>query len=584
MKKTILSIVWIFLVKALFGQGFNYTYANQQSNLATGIAADGNGQWVVTGYHGNYGAVPYLSGVFEWPGSGGMVDFYDFDLFIDENPFDFYGSVMNVSKAIYHPADSLFYFAVGRADCDVGFQDKLVKFSNDGFLVETYSPLSLPTDTYAGSYVLDGVDEGGVLIGANLGFSSSEVLYEEEGVFWKLMDIAVNETLLGVNAWYDNHFVYLTKSTLGLVNYTVEENGGEVIAELEVQNGQSVEVLDEERLLLLSSMGLEVIDAEYNIVEERPFFEATHLTIDDEYIYVIDNAGIHFINYDLEEQAVVELEEVDDYQILDVSAQNGRIALVGANEVNANEGFYGVEKATSHLFAKSYTITGADFAPITDVAITDVAHAPVVAQIYSYAPNCMSTRVDDIEVTVKNEGSITISELVLAYTRNGCDLEFYFCHPWFSHSWGPIPVNLAPGASTTLSLDPMFVYDIPSSTTFNLCLTAFAAEGTTETDLSNNRLCGGSSVVVGVEEVTESPDFELYPTLCQDRLTITLGQADHRFEKAVIYNLLGQAIQDLTLPSGQNTIPVDVSQLVSGSYYLRLEGQGVSPALAFVKQ
>jgi hypothetical protein len=124
---------------------------------------------------------------------------------------------------------------------------------------------------------------------------------------------------------------------------------------------------------------------------------------------------------------------------------------------------------------------------------------------------------------------------------------------------------------------------IPESSSFDLCIQAYASERTTEINVSNNRMCS-SSLVVDTEEVAAGTGFKLYPTICHDQLMLSLPEDTEALEWAVVYNLFGQPLLNIRLPIGQLSVPLEVSHLPAGSYYLRLEGKAVSQALPFVKQ
>ncbi len=92
------------------------------------------------------------------------------------------------------------------------------------------------------------------------------------------------------------------------------------------------------------------------------------------------------------------------------------------------------------------------------------------------------------------------------------------------------------------------------------------------------------SVATPVETLSELPDpnapaLAAWPNPAANHLSVTLSAARPGFYRIDLYDMLGRRVTDLFsgfLPGGTTEISSDVSALTSGSYIIRLEGEGVN--------
>tara|TARA_R110002072_G_scaffold14272_2_gene59359 strand:- start:56557 stop:58890 length:2334 start_codon:yes stop_codon:yes gene_type:complete len=80
---------------------------------------------------------------------------------------------------------------------------------------------------------------------------------------------------------------------------------------------------------------------------------------------------------------------------------------------------------------------------------------------------------------------------------------------------------------------------------------------------------------LGVNDTQLSNLFTLSPNPASTRISITLNQADLSNSRITMYNLLGQKLRDITMKNVSD-ITVDIENLSSGLYYIKLEDNGIS--------
>jgi arylsulfate sulfotransferase len=88
--------------------------------------------------------------------------------------------------------------------------------------------------------------------------------------------------------------------------------------------------------------------------------------------------------------------------------------------------------------------------------------------------------------------------------------------------------------------------------------------------------------VVSVDELTESMNLAVYPNPTKDILNVQLSSKISENCHYVIYNHIGSAVLRGTIKSGQSASALDVSGLVAGSYYIRINSHSGFQAAQFV--
>lgn len=97
--------------------------------------------------------------------------------------------------------------------------------------------------------------------------------------------------------------------------------------------------------------------------------------------------------------------------------------------------------------------------------------------------------------------------------------------------------------------------------------------------------CKKEEVVTSIETSQPTIDFKLYPNPATDNITISLPEIDKLFS-LTMYNIQGQLISNQLLESNlaNQTLDLDVKELPTGIYFVRLEIEGVSSIQRFIKQ
>ena len=89
------------------------------------------------------------------------------------------------------------------------------------------------------------------------------------------------------------------------------------------------------------------------------------------------------------------------------------------------------------------------------------------------------------------------------------------------------------------------------------------------------------STVISVEEFEAlNNQINLYPNPVQDILTIEYAKTENTVLNGVIYNNLGQAVEQIQLVGKEGQLQINIAQLSAGMYWLKVEDQ----SLPFVKE
>ncbi len=103
----------------------------------------------------------------------------------------------------------------------------------------------------------------------------------------------------------------------------------------------------------------------------------------------------------------------------------------------------------------------------------------------------------------------------------------------------------------------------------------FSDETTCTFTNSNAGTAPGSCITLGVDDTGFSNLFTLSPNPASNRILVSLNQSSLSNPKIIIYNTQGQKLRDFTIKD-LNNISIDVENLSSGLYFIRLEDHAFS--------
>ncbi|WP_367390852.1 T9SS type A sorting domain-containing protein [Lewinella sp. LCG006] len=553
----------ISFLPSLFGQAINKQYARAHTSVISGISVNNDGRILTAGYYDTTNGSLYVGMTTE------EGDYIDVSAFFEESS----GSLMNISNIVHDTASNFSYFAVALDGCDVGDSDQLYKINLDNFTREF---VELPGSNFAAKYHLAILPDGSVLIGEEETSQANKVVLYRSGSFYELL---TSELVRGLAALGLDKFVILGDETLTTAQLNLATNTATTINTVAITDGSAIEALNATQLLVLRSNGLQVWSEDLELLQELTLNNPLELTVDNSYLYVLTADGIHLLNHDLENITLLPSLELDNYAVLTSVAKNDRVYYAGTYEDAYNTSANSTIRRPSDLFIRSFSPAGADILSDTDLAVEMITHSP--AEVSLEAPNCMDAIIRDVEVTLRNQGTAVIEEASIMLNLEGCGQNV--CPPWIERHW-TTEIYLEPGQSTTLSLGTINIYHTQENDEFGLCLWAFPNGETMETDMDNNYNCAVASPIVRTSDLSVNTPFSVYPTLFSDRLTLLLTPDLNVFDQVVVYNLLGQPLQHKPLPPGQSEVVLELEQLPDGSYYLRLEGEGVSQVVMVIKQ
>jgi hypothetical protein len=86
---------------------------------------------------------------------------------------------------------------------------------------------------------------------------------------------------------------------------------------------------------------------------------------------------------------------------------------------------------------------------------------------------------------------------------------------------------------------------------------------------------------MGINEVTDNDQFEIYPNPATDNLYLKVGSGFSGLINADIFNILGQVVESVTITNNTKTIPLN--GLNRGNYFIKLYNDNVSVVKKFVK-
>jgi hypothetical protein len=86
---------------------------------------------------------------------------------------------------------------------------------------------------------------------------------------------------------------------------------------------------------------------------------------------------------------------------------------------------------------------------------------------------------------------------------------------------------------------------------------------------------------LGINELVDNEQFEVYPNPATDNLYIKTGNGFNGLVNADIFNILGQVVESFTITNNSKTIPL--SGLDRGNYFIKLYNSDISVVKKFVK-
>jgi hypothetical protein len=192
---------------------------------------------------------------------------------------------------------------------------------------------------------------------------------------------------------------------------------------------------------------------------------------------------------------------------------------------------------------------------ITVAYTHDVSISSIISPTGIVAMNSTQT----VSVRIKNNGTSTETSIPVYYKVN---------------SLTPVSANwtgsLAHGDSVSYSFSSTFI--APTGTSFNLCA---YTKLITDQDTLNDKTCKTFNLNVGISENGGSAGIKVSPNPATDKLNIDFGSIREGKTRLSVYNIQGAKIfdEETIITPDNDKKSIDVSQLKSGVYFLRIQNE-----------
>ncbi|MCB0637617.1 MAG: T9SS type A sorting domain-containing protein [Lewinella sp.] len=555
---------------SLAAQGLNRTFAENLANVGAAIVPGAEGRWVVAGFSADYGGYPLLGEGDPMSNTLGLLPLEQFD-----------GEILSLSNIVYSAQEAAYYCVVTRDGCDFGLPDFLIRFdlSISPLLYEEIDLLDF--GLFGTHYQLAAAPDGGLMVFAGGAWGAGSLLYlspEATSVLSLAADIPFARGLLPVGA---DRWVLAGPEQLLLLEYVEEEEAMTVLMTESLNSIGGLTAASDSTFWIWHADGVELRGADLSVLHELDGLESLchGVAVDTVGTYVLADS-LYFLTPGLAPAGAVALDEVSQYRVLDMAARDGTVGLVGARRIGWGYDQYYWEKEPADLFVRTFSIAGAEVPSTTDLAVEAIVPGEGVSVISPYNTNCMSARVADVVVTIRNNGTDVIEEVILVDKRAGC--ESFICPAWEGQHWKFDDLNLSPGEARELIIPEFVLSWVPTSGTISICLEVMAHQGTMERSVSDNRACA-SVTLVDTRDPAAAEAVLLYPSPVRDALQLQLPM-DHPFTEARIINTAGQIVASFSLSQAEALVSLPVQQLPAGLYYLRLQGPRANTVQAFSKR
>ena len=567
----IASLLGLFLCPVLLSaqEPANIVFGDSHYNGITQLTLDYNGDLLLSGNSGDGGylvSVPPLFGIFDnedWRAIP-IADFINYE-----------GALSKFSPFASTPDYGRSYFIVGQGGCAIDLPNLLVAFGEEAFwTVEIPGP-------YDQNYALAIIRDEGVLWAPE----------SDDGLYWQVdadeqIDLSENwpagEPIQQME-WMRTSLV-LVRSDNRLHGMAVSPSGVEIWRTTEFEDPiLNIAVIDDQRVAVSQADSLFVLNGGLGVEFSRSLegVGTPHLAVDDNRIYLIQQLadGPHAFFYTHSAQEVARVAtQIPGYNINAIAAHNGRLAIAGASYSLDLNGWY-PQPRTSQAFLRTYTEDGVDLNQQHDLAVESVSYG--TSNFYTNDwNNCTITEVSDIEVTVRNNGTIPINKVALKYGTDVCPNKF--CSDYYSHTVLHDNINLEPGETMELPMGILSQHELhPDIEVMTLCVNAAAPDHPMEINLGNNSACESITVVNTDELEPREQQLSVYPNPATNQITVDWPEGA---ETLSIYNAQGQVVYYEGLQGQATRRTIDLAQLPAGLYFVQIKTNAGLLSAHFVRQ
>lgn len=574
MKKLHYTLVLLSVSYALTAQeGINWVYGINHYTEGSHISASPDDGWLVSGYTAGPNNISYPIPVIGRYTSSGWEEF-DLSTLIEYN-----SEVGEVSEVLYDPVLEQYYFIYTQGICDAGIYSELKSFGALGNWTAS-TEYDYPFD-----FLLCTVPGQGFIWSPQW---SPQLIWQQGADDAVVLDYDWEETteIRALQHWRAGTILVQTEQEIS--SFLFNENGvllsnsySPVSASSTIQ---AFKVLDDDRVVVVENDTLRMLNSALTTIAQIPL-EGTgtsYLAVDEAFIYLLQELptdGLHafFLHHDLSEVGRTAI-DLGDYELGDMDASDGRIALVGAQAFTDEIG--GSEPINSQLFIRTYTATGPDLPDVHDLELVNLTVGTAFFDPYPFGP-CGSTIVSDLVVEVRNNAPFPIDEVLLKFEYDPPPICPSICDPYVTQIKHHTGLNLQPGASISLPFETLWISGIVEVDEFELCINITAPNQPMEMDLANNSSCTSLLLIDANEPIPTPATLKLFPNPALDLLYFELPIGAKYF---VVYDKLGRVVQQEQSPDISGVHQLDIRDLPTGLYHVQVQTEQGTHTGRFVKQ
>lgn len=567
---TLLFIIpWVLPAQA----GINWVYGTDHYTEGSHILALPDGSWLVSGFSAGRTNVAQITPIIGHYSSAGW------ETFALTDTFQLDGELGQLSEVLYDTITGQYHLVLGQDICDVGIPNVLLSF---GALGSWQTPINYDAGRKFALCVVPG--EGFIWSPQQnpemlwqLGFDQAVALDH---------DWADTDELLALKHWRSGTLLAQTQHEL--LAFSFNENGALLSnSYAPTAPGSSIQafaVLDTEQVVVLENDTIRILNADLESTNQVALEgnATAQLAVDENQLYLLQQLptdGLHafFLNHDLSETGRTAI-ELGDYELGDMAATDGRIALVGAQNYTTTIG--GAEPINSQLFLRTYTAAGPDVPDEHDVEVMSVTAGALRFDPYPFGP-CGNGALSELVVEVRNNSPFSVDEILLKFEFDPSSICPSICDPYITRVQHYTGLALAAGASISLPFEDFWISGVSSMDEFEICINITAPNHPMEMNLANNSSCETVVVIDTDRAPIVEEELNLFPNPVSDVLRLELPA---EIESVVVYDAANRMVHQESTPNNTGWYELMVTPLPSGVYFVRVSTEQGTHTRRFIKQ
>ncbi len=574
MKRLLYTFLVLSIPYLLTAQdGINWVYGTDHYTEGSNILALPDGSWLVSGFSAGRPSTAQMIPIIGRYATSGWEEF-DLDAILE-----YYGELGQLSEVLYDPSTGQYHFVLGQGVCDVGIPSELISF---GALGNWQTSINYSAGR---EFALSTVPGDGFIWSPQW---NPEMLWQRGADEVVALNYNWNEgdELMALGHWQSGTFLAQTQDALLLFSFN--ENGA-LLTDTYTPAApnssiQTFEVLNDEQVVVLENDTLRILNTDLESIVQIALegVGTNHLAVDEDYIYLLqqlpsDGLNAFFLEHDLSEtgRTVVDL---GDYELGDMDAANGRIALVGAQNYTNTVG--GAEPINSQLFVRTYTAAGPDIPDEHDVEVLGITLGDIIFEPYPFGP-CGNGRILDLMVEVRNNSPFPIDDILLKFELDPPSICPSICDPYVTRLQHHTGLQLQPGAVISLPFDDFWISGMSDVDEFEVCINITAPNQPMEMDLANNSSCETVVVLDTDNAPVAEKQVSISPNPVSELLNLVLPAET---KSIVVYDAAGQMVHQENVEDRVGWHELTVTPLPNGLYFVRtLTEQGIYTG-RFIKQ